>query len=189
MDATRGQPAVKPMLHILDALLHSARAEGNCEHMLNVGSMPPVRQSSRAEVGTRTIPLLNSTARDAWRQPEAASGPDHPSVTPCSPPSRTLRAASGGGPRGPSLTASARAVTRLRQVGTKKRSSGRTKKLTETKRKLPAQVWISQSLARSDLRDSDCFLSVKPPLVVHVQTIPDSSEASVAFASPKYLLL
>src|SRR5262249_11085085 len=54
---------------------------------------------------------------------------------PCSLPSRTLRAASGGGPTGPSLTAAARGVTRLRQVGTKKRPSGRTKKLIEEKGK------------------------------------------------------
>lgn len=56
--------------------------------------------------------------------------PSCASVTPCSPPSRTLRAASGGGPRGPSLTAAARGVTGQEQVGTKKRPSGRTKKLT-----------------------------------------------------------
>ena len=58
--------------------------------------------------------------------------PTTPSVTPCSPPSRTLRAASGGGLR-PSLTAAARGVTQPGQVGTKKRPSGRTKKLTTKK--------------------------------------------------------
>jgi transposase len=61
---------------------------------------------------------------------EIVKAPTTKSVTPCSPPSRTLRAASGGGPKGPSLTAAARAVTGPAQVGTKKRSSGRTKKLT-----------------------------------------------------------
>ncbi len=61
---------------------------------------------------------------------EAAEVPSCANVTPCSPPSRTLRAASGGGPRGPSLTAAARGVTGRGQVGTKKRLSGRTKKLT-----------------------------------------------------------
>jgi transposase len=60
---------------------------------------------------------------------EIAEVPTTKSVTPCSPPSRTLRAASGGGLR-PSLTAAARGVTAPRQVGTKKRPSGRTKKLT-----------------------------------------------------------
>jgi hypothetical protein len=54
--------------------------------------------------------------------------PSCASVTPCSPPSRTPRAASGGGPRGPSLTAAARGVTGRGQVGTEKRPSGRTKK-------------------------------------------------------------
>jgi helix-turn-helix protein len=58
---------------------------------------------------------------------EIASVPTPASVTPCSPPSRTLRAASGGGLR-PSLTAPARAVPSLAQVGTKKPPSGRTKK-------------------------------------------------------------
>src|ERR1700756_2811052 len=48
--------------------------------------------------------------------------PTTPSVPPCSPPSRTLRAASGGGLR-PSLTAAARDVTRPGKVGTKKRPS------------------------------------------------------------------
>jgi transposase len=60
---------------------------------------------------------------------EIAAVPTTPSVTPCSPPSRTLRAAAGGGLR-PSLTAAARGVTAPRQVGTKKRPSDRTKKLT-----------------------------------------------------------
>jgi len=64
---------------------------------------------------------------------EIAVVPTTASVTPCSPPSRTLRAASGGGPGGPSLTVAARGVTEQRQVGTKKRSSGRTKKLTRKK--------------------------------------------------------
>jgi hypothetical protein len=59
--------------------------------------------------------------------------PTTASVTPCSPPSRTLRAASGGGPSGPSSTAAARGVTEQRQVGTKKRPPGRTKKLTRKK--------------------------------------------------------
>jgi transposase len=69
--------------------------------------------------------LARYTAQGA----EIAAVPTTKSVTPCSPPSRTLRAASGGGLR-PSSTASARGVTGPRQVGTKKRSSGRTKKLT-----------------------------------------------------------
>jgi hypothetical protein len=60
---------------------------------------------------------------------EIAEVPTTPNVTPCSPPSRTLRAASGGGLR-PSSTAAARGVTPPRQVGTKKRPSSRTKKLT-----------------------------------------------------------
>jgi hypothetical protein len=60
---------------------------------------------------------------------QIAQVPTAKTVTPCSPPSRTLRAASGGGLR-PSSTAAARGVTPLRQVGTKKRPASRTKKLT-----------------------------------------------------------
>ena len=70
-------------------------------------------------------------ARYRAQEEEIVSVPTTSSVTPCSPPSRTLRAASGGGLR-PSLTAAARGVTELGQVGTKKRPSGRTKKLTRT---------------------------------------------------------
>ena len=63
---------------------------------------------------------------------QIVSAPTTPSVTPCSLPSRTLGAADGGGLR-PSLTAAARDVTRPGQVGTKKRPSDRTKKLTRKK--------------------------------------------------------
>ena len=69
-------------------------------------------------------------ARYSAQGEEIAAAPTTPSVTPCSPPSRTLRAASSGGLR-PSLTASARGVTSHRQVGTKKRPPDRTKKLTK----------------------------------------------------------
>ena len=61
------------------------------------------------------------------------------SVTPWSPPSRTLRAASGRGLR-PSLTAAARGATRPAQVGTKKPPSGRTKKLIANKHAYAAQA-------------------------------------------------
>jgi transposase len=64
---------------------------------------------------------------------QIAAVPTPASVTPCSPPSRTLRAAAGGGPSGPSLTAAARGVTGPGQVGTKKRPRGRTKKPTRKK--------------------------------------------------------
>src|SRR5262245_20061699 len=73
--------------------------------------------------GPRCIARYNARGGDISAVPTCAS------VTPCSPPSRTLRAAAGGGLR-PSLTAAARDVTRPMQVGTKKRPSGRTKKLT-----------------------------------------------------------
>jgi Helix-turn-helix domain len=68
-------------------------------------------------------------ARYTAQGDEIAADPTTKSVTPCSPPSRTLRAASGGGLR-PSSTAAARGVTAPPQVGTKKRPSSRTKKLT-----------------------------------------------------------
>jgi transposase len=71
-------------------------------------------------------------ARYRAQEEELGSAPLPPSVTLCSPPSRTLRAAAGGGLR-PSLTAAARGVTRPGQVGTKKRPSDRTKKLNRKK--------------------------------------------------------
>ena len=67
-------------------------------------------------------------ARYSAQGEQIVSAPTTPSVTPCSPPSRTLRAADGGGLR-PSLTAAARGVTRPGQVGTKKWLSSRTMKL------------------------------------------------------------
>jgi transposase len=71
---------------------------------------------------------------------EIAAVPTPATLTPCSPPSRTLRAASGGGPSGPSLTAAAHGVARPRQVGTKKRSCGRTKKLRQPECVAPAAI-------------------------------------------------
>ena len=56
-------------------------------------------------------------ARYTAQGAEIAAVPTPASVTPCSPPSRTLRAASGGGPSGPSSTAAARGVTEQRQAG------------------------------------------------------------------------
>ena len=64
---------------------------------------------------------------------QIVSAPTTPSVTPCSPPSRRGLASAqfvASTRRRPSLTAAARGVTSPRQVGTKKRPSGRTKKLT-----------------------------------------------------------
>jgi transposase len=64
---------------------------------------------------------------------QIAAVPTTRSVTPCSPPSRRgLSRAELAAPteRRPSLTAAARGVTPLGQVGTKKRPSGRTKKPT-----------------------------------------------------------
>jgi transposase len=69
-------------------------------------------------------------ARYTTQGEEIAPPPTTPSGTPCSPPSRTLRAASGGGLR-PSLTEAARGVTGAGQVGTKKPPLGRTKKPTK----------------------------------------------------------
>jgi hypothetical protein len=67
-------------------------------------------------------------ARYSAQGTEIAAAPTAASVTLCSPPSRPLRAASGGGLR-PALTAAALSVPERGQVGTKKRPSGRTKKL------------------------------------------------------------
>jgi len=94
------------------------------------------------------VALANKNARIAWKlmvsgerydrarcgrtwgsqQAKEAAAPTACMVTSCSPPSRPLRAASGGGLR-PALTAAAPGVTPKLQVGTKKRFSGRTKKL------------------------------------------------------------
>src|ERR1700674_3223208 len=73
-------------------------------------------------------------ARYSAQGEEIALVPTTPSVTPCSPPSRRGLASAElgeGEPRRPSLTASARGVTGHGQVGTKKRPSDRTKKLTK----------------------------------------------------------
>jgi len=75
-------------------------------------------------------------ARYTAQGEQIAQVPTPPSVTPCSPPSRRgLSRPEFARPaqRRPSLTASARGVTSLRQVGTKKRPSDRTKKLTKKK--------------------------------------------------------
>ena len=72
---------------------------------------------------------------------EMAEVPTARSVTPCSPPSRRGLATAeraAAAQRRPALTASARAVRKQAQVGTKKRSSGRTKKLTRKAESVPA---------------------------------------------------
>jgi transposase len=75
-------------------------------------------------------------ARYSAQGHEIVQVPTTPSVTPCSPPSRRGLARAElveSAPRRPSLTAAARGVTGPGQVGTKKRPSGRTKKLTTKK--------------------------------------------------------
>jgi hypothetical protein len=76
-------------------------------------------------------------ARYSAQGEEIISAPTIPSVTPCSPPSRRGLASAefvASTRRRPSLTAAARGVTPPGQVGTKKRPSDRTKKLTRKKR-------------------------------------------------------
>jgi hypothetical protein len=87
--------------------------------------------------GPRRLARYNADGQQIADRPTAAS------VTPCSPPSRHgLAAAKAVAPseRRPALTASARGVPETLQVGTKTRSSGRTKKLTvkATKCVMPA---------------------------------------------------
>src|SRR6266446_4458730 len=80
--------------------------------------------------GPRCIARYNARGEEISEVPSCAS------VTPCSPPSRRglSRAELVESPaRRPSLTAAARGVTGPMQVGTKKRPSGRTKKLTSKK--------------------------------------------------------
>src|SRR5271169_2843672 len=80
------------------------------------------------------------------RFPPIVAAPTTPSVTPCSPPSRRgLPSAERVEPkeRRPALTAAARGVTELGQVGTKKRPPGRTKKLTSK------QSWDAPAASRS----------------------------------------
>ena len=67
----------------------------------------------------------------------AVAVPTRPSMTPCSAPSRrglSSPAFATSTERRPSLTAPARGVIATAQVGTKKRSSGRNKKLTGSKK-------------------------------------------------------
>ena len=75
-------------------------------------------------------------ARYSAQGTQIAAVPTPASVTPCSPPSRRGLAApepAARPQRRPSLTAAARGVTEQRQVGTKKRPPGRTKKLARKK--------------------------------------------------------
>jgi transposase len=77
-------------------------------------------------------------ARYSAQGEEIAAAPTTKSVTPCSPPSRRgleTTEPEASARRRPSLTAAARGVTPPRQVGTKKRPSDRTKKLTRKKLK------------------------------------------------------
>jgi hypothetical protein len=77
--------------------------------------------------GPRRLARYNAEGEEIVDVPIAAS------VTPCSPPSRCgLQAAQDAAPeeRRPTLTAAARDVTPRAKVGTKKRSKGRTKKLS-----------------------------------------------------------
>ena len=86
-----------------------------------------------------TLAVFHGPRRLARYSPEGqeiAQVPTTPSVTPCSPPSRRGLARAEiveSAARRPSLTAAARGVTGPGQVGTKKRPSGRTKKLTTKK--------------------------------------------------------
>ena len=78
----------------------------------------------------------------ALAAPAAAAVPTRPSMTPCSAPSRRgLSGPAFASPteRRPALTAPARGVIAPAQVGTKKRSCGRTKKLTGSKIKTAAR--------------------------------------------------
>jgi hypothetical protein len=119
--------------------------EGHC---LQLPNSPARAHYVKAHVKVREYPDSRLAvfhgprclARYSAQGEEIVSAPTRASVTPCSPPSRTLRAASGGGPRGPSLTAAARGVTPPGQVGTKKRPSGRTKKLNRKNRKSAAMT-------------------------------------------------
>jgi hypothetical protein len=82
-------------------------------------------------------------ANDTAQGVEITAVPTTCSVTPCSPPSRRgLATAESASPsqRRPSLTASARGVPEPRQVGTKKRPTDRTKKLTRKKTLPPASA-------------------------------------------------
>src|SRR5450755_420496 len=105
----------------------------NLSHLLNVAPSVKMRIAVKVrEYPDGSLAVFHGPrriARYTAQGAQIAEAPTTTSVTPCSPPSRTLRAASGGGLR-PSLTAAVRGVTPPRQVGTKKRPSGQTKKLT-----------------------------------------------------------
>jgi transposase len=93
-----------------------------------------------------TLAVFHGPRRLARYSPdgqEIAQVPTTPSVTPCSPPSRRGLARAEiveSAARRPSLTAAARGVTGPGQVGTKKRPSGRTKKLTRKKEARVASI-------------------------------------------------
>jgi hypothetical protein len=80
------------------------------------------------------LPAHPRQAAEPARAMRSQRVPTRPSMTPCSAPSRRglARAELVESPaRRPALTAPARGVTAPEQVGTKKRPSGRTKKLTK----------------------------------------------------------
>jgi transposase len=88
------------------------------------------------EYADGTLAVFHGPRRIARYSPQGTELIDVPtagSLTPCSPPSRRGLAAAelaASAPRRPALTASARGVLAPARVGTKKRLSGRTKKLT-----------------------------------------------------------
>jgi hypothetical protein len=111
------------------------------------GEQPGVRGGLAGE-GARLVLWLPPPAPFIVFDPdggivEITAVPTTCSVTPCSPPSRRgLATAESASPsqRRPSLTASARGVSEPRQVGTKKRPTDRTKKLTRKKTLPPASA-------------------------------------------------
>jgi len=97
------------------------------------------RHSASAQAAAASSPPDNDVGVNVSVVGEPmAAVPTRGSVTPCSPPSRrglpALEPAEDARQR-PALTASARGVSATAQVGTKKRSCGRTKKLTKKETK------------------------------------------------------
>jgi len=91
------------------------------------------RRGASAQVAGVSPPIGDRGGANAGSG-EMATVPTRDSVTPCSPPSRRgllIPEPAYGAPRRPALTAPARGVSATAQVGTKKRPSGRTKKLTK----------------------------------------------------------
>ena len=119
-------------------------------------------------------------ARYSTEGEEIAEVPPIASVTPCLPPSRRGLARAelvGATERRPALTAPAHGVTGARQVGTKKRSSGRTKKLTRKRVEARQPQRHEPNLAGASTASKPARSTATPKRTNDVLQKPDNSKS------------